>query len=372
MAWGDPGVSKKLRLSNGVQNWGTGGQPTSANIQPTGILEEIRMLTSGTTTATAGTGAINKDIWGYGNTYQWVTLSPNNQSPIVSVSGFGLQLVNYLKSQEYERFAAPESNILALLNAESAGDQYSFPTTSGTLRFPLNVPVAQRIRSLGGNVGMWPLQNPAITLQLAATPNSASTASPFNIYSTTATAAPYLVTNNATVTIASPSFEPIRTLWQVPNSEQDYPPFNLVSAWIEEQPQGAVVAGATQVNWLMTPLSGILCRIAMYIYDNNNSNGVAASNLAASNAIVLSYDANTPKFSESAYAALARQHGFYGADLPQGLYAYDLLGKDLTLQDTLNSHVIGNIKMTMNFGTALGSSAQAKVLKQVISPLTVK
>lgn len=373
MPWGDPGVSKKLRLSNGAVAWGTGGQPVSTNIQPTGILKSMRMLTSGTPTYTPGTGAINRDVQGFGNQYTLVTVSPNQQSPIVQLSGYGLQLAQYLMTAEDAQRGIPEANTVAALNPETATDQFAYATTGSNYRNTLTIPVAQRIRSLGGDVGMWPLQNPAVTLQVAVTPNSATASTPYNLFSTTAASSPYLVTGNATVTLASPTFEVFRELWQVPNSEADYPPFNLVSSWIEEQPQGANPSGSTSVVWQMTPLSGILCRIGAYVYDTNNSNnGVAASNLTTSNAIVLSYDANTPKFSESSYAALNRQHEQLGYDAPQGFYFYDLLGNDLTLQDTLNSHVIGNIKLTLNFNTALGSNSQVKIIKQLLSPLMVK
>lgn len=371
--WGDPGVSKKLRLSNGSTAWGTGGLPVSTNIQPTGILRHMRLITSGTPTYTVGTGTINKDVQGYGNQYTLVTVSPNQQSPILSLSGYGAQLVQYMLATEDEFRAVVEANMAGVLNPETAADQFAYATSGSAYRNALMLPIAQRIRSLGGDIGMWPLQNPAVTLQAAVTPSSASTATPYNIYSTTAGASPYLVTGNATVTLASPTFDIVRELWQVPASETDYPPFNLVSSWIEESPQGANPSGASSVVWQMTPLSGILARLGVYVYDSGNSNnGVAASNLTASNALVLSYDANTPKFSESSYEALARQHQALGFDAPQGFYFYDLLGKDLTLADSLNSHVIGNIKFTATFNNALGGSSAVKIIKQVISPLVIK
>ena len=370
--WGDPGVSKKLRLSNGAVNWGVGGQPVSTNIQPTGILRHLRLLTSGALTVVLGGGTIAQDKQGWGNQYTLVTVAPNNQSPIIQLSGYGFQLLQYMLAYEMEFEDLIEANFGGAQNAETAADQFNYPTATGTYRNTMMLPIAQRIRSLGGDVGMWPLQNPAVTLQVAVTPNSASNGSPFNVFSLTAGAAPYLVTGAATATLTTPTFEPLRELWQVPASQADYPPFNLVSSWIEEQFQGGAVGGATILNWLMTPLSGILLRIGAYVFDSNVSNGVAASNMTASNAFLLTYDANTPKFSESSFHALNRQHQMLGFDAPQGFYFHDLMTKDQTLQDTLNSHVVGNIKLQMNFNAGLGATSQAKVIKQVLSPLVVK
>lgn len=375
MPWGDPGVSKKLRLSNGVVNFGTGGQPVPGNIQPTGILRALRMLMSATPTFVPGTGVIARDVNGPWNVLTQVLVSPNQQAPVVQVSGYGLYLINCMLSEESGDVGLPpDVAAVAETSSETATDIYSASATSGTTpwKFPLFLPISQRVRSLGGDIGMWPLQNPSITLQASYTPNSSSQVGPYNIYSLTAGQSPYLVTNNATVTLTNPGIEFIRELWQVPASQSDFPPFQVVSSWIEEQPQGSNVNGATSFSWLMTPLSGILVRLGVYIYDGAQNGGVLASNLTASNALLLSYDATTPKFSESAQAALARQRQHFTFDLPQGFYTYNLMGKDLTLQDTLDSHTTGNIKFTANFNAALGSTnSSAKIIKQVISPLEV-
>lgn len=374
MAWGDPGVSKLLRLSNTSVAWGTGGMPVANPVQQTGILRELRLLVNATPTFTPGTGTLAADVLGPYNVLTSINLSPNQQAPVVTLSGYGLYLVNLIKSIEADYIAA-DVNSGAVVNNEAFTDVFSARATTGTAawKYYQQVPIAQKIRSLGGDIGLWPLQNPAMQLLAQMTPNSASAApGPYNIFSTTAGQSPYLVTGNATVTLTSPTFELIRELYSVPAAQQDFPPFNLVSTWIEEQPQGASVGGASQFQWMATPLSGLLARVILYVFDSNTSTGVAASLLGASNALQLTYDADTVKWAESGSAAQARQHATYGFVLPQGAYEFDLLGRDLTLADVLNTNTTGNIKLKVSLSSALGGTSTAKVIKQMISPLEVK
>lgn len=373
MAWGDPGVSKNLRLSNGATAWGTGGTPTTVPIQQTGILRGLRMLVNGATTYTAGGGTIALDKLGPWNIFSNLTLSPNQQAPIINLSGYGLYLANVMRAIDRQTMNTPDTTSTSVSNAETSTDIYSAPVTTSTLRLYEDIPITQQIKSLGGEFGFWPLQNPAIQLQFSFTPNSASSGSPFNIFSTTANAAPYLVTGAATMTLTSPTTELIRDLYQVPVAAADFPPFNLVTTWIEESPQGASVGGATSATWQATPLSGLLLRVGAFILDSGNSNnGIAASNLTASNALQLTYDNNTPKYAESSYAALARQRSYFGFDLPQGFYVWDLLGKNQTLQDVLDTNTVGNIKLQFTFTNALGSTSSIKIVRQILSPLEVK
>jgi hypothetical protein len=231
--------------------------------------------------------------------------------------------------------------------------------------------VTQRVRSLGGEIGFWPLQNPAMQLALSYIINSATAATPYSIASTAAATAPYLVTGAATVTWA-PTLDVVRTMYQVPANQADFPPFQFVSTFVEEAPQGASIGGATTFTWQATPLSGLLARVGLFIYDSNASAGIANATINGSNALQLTYDANTVKYSETSYEALARMQALYRFILPQGFFTWDLLGADLTLADTLNTSTTANIKLTVNTASALGASSYAKIIRQIISPLEVK
>jgi hypothetical protein len=374
MAWGDPYVSQRLTLSNGVSAWGTGGLPVSVALQQTGILESLRAFVSGTVTIDAGTGSIAAGVSGPWNTLSLITLSPNQQAPIVQLSGLGLNLFQQMKSVEHQ-VGSPDVSAIAIQNGGTATDTYTFPATGTAVayRYYQDIPVAQRIRSLGGFIGYWPLQNPAVQLQVQYTPNSGSAATPYNIFSTTAGAAPYLVTGNATAVLASPTVEFVRNMWEVPINAEDLPPFELVSTVVQESPQGSAVGGATRITWQATPLSGLLVRLGIYIFNGTTGTGVASALLNTNNALTLTYDADTPKFSESAFTALARMREFYGYNLQQGFFSWDFLGRDLTLQDVIDTNTTANIKLTVNLSTALGATnSNAFIVRQIISPLEVR
>ena len=255
MAWGDPGVSKRLRISNGVVTPGVGGSPNTVAIQQTGILQSLQLGVSGTATVTLGGGTAARDVLGPWNIFTNVNLAPNQQAPILQVSGYGLYLANVMRSAEPDQPFTVDTQAVSETSAAASSDIYNVPTSTGTLRFYERLPITQRIRSLGGEVGYWPFQNPAMQLALQYTLNSATATSPYNIYSTTAGAAPYLTTGAATVTTTA-QIDVMRTMYQVPAAAADFPPFQFVSTFIEEAPQGASIGGATSFTWQATPLSG--------------------------------------------------------------------------------------------------------------------
>lgn len=372
MAWGDQGVSKRLRISNGVVTPGVGGSPNSVAIQQTGILQSLALLVSGSATVTPGTGTAVRDTLGPWNLFTNVSLAPNQQAPIIQLSGYGLYLANVMRGAEDDFPRTDDTVVVSETSAAALADLYNFPSATATLRFYEKLPITQRVRSLGGDIGYWPLQNPAMQLGLSYTLNSASSASPYNIFSTVAGNSPYLVTGNGTATLTSPQIDVMRTMYQVPASPSDFPPFQFVSTWIEEAPQGASIGGSTGFTWQATPLSGLLARIGLFIFDSTAAAGVANATLNLSNSLQLTYDANTVKFSESSYEALQRMHGLYEFLPPQGFYTWDLLGSDLTLQDTMNTSTTANIKLIVTTSAALGATSSAKIIRQIISPLEVK
>lgn len=374
MAWGDPGVSKRMLLSGGPVAWGVGGQPATANIPQTGILRRLRLLhNTGAPTFTPGTGTIALDVQAPGNWYSRFILAPNAQAPIFNASGFGTSLIRAMRSKE-QKPNTPDTAIVTEVGGQTATSVYNGSATTGVLplNFYYDLPVAQMVRSLGGEIGLFPLQNPAVQLALQYTPNSGSVASPYNMASTTPTAEPYLITGNATVTVPTPTLEVVRDLWEVPANQADYPVFDFVSSWTEETPQGASVVGATQVTWQATPLSGILVRVGGYILDGSTNKGIASGSLSAGNAIALLYGSGTAKFSETSFDALTRQREEYGFDLPLGFYGYDLMGPDLTLADALDTFSVANIQLQFNIATALAAGSAVKIVRQTLMPLVVQ
>lgn len=368
MAWEDPGVTKNMRLSNGTTTWAAGGTPLNIPIQQTGILREMRLITSGTVTEALGGGTATQDVLAPGNLYTQVVLSPNQQSPILQCRGHALAMIQYLLSVE-RNSAQPFSDLATILQGSPDSAYFLQPTGGGVLNTNFLLPVAQKIRTLGGHVGFWPLQNPAVQLQLAITPNTATTSTPYNIYSTTAGAAPYLTTGAATEVIATPSVDVVRDLWSVPDNEKDTPLFNVASTWVEETPQTFTT---TRFQWNAPSLIGLIVRLGCFVFNSTTGAGIAAGSMTASNAIGIYTDNDAPKFVETATEALTRQKDFYGSPLPLGCFAYDLLGTDLTLQDVLDTNNVANIKLIGNFSSAVGAASYAYVLRQVISPLVIR
>jgi hypothetical protein len=78
------------------------------------------------------------------------------------------------------------------------------------------------------------------------------------------------------------------------------------------------------------------------------------------------------KFKETGLEALARQRHQLGFDLPQGVFFYDLLGKELTLGDVLNTYVVPAIQLVMNYTSlTLNTLQNPKVIAQRLLPLKV-
>ncbi len=375
--WGQTGLVKHQRLSNSSTPWGGGGIPMTIPIFQSGILFGLRHMLSGTPAFTPGTGTIAVDKQGPFNIYTWHSMSPNNGSPLFSVSGYGLYLINLIRKAE-RGIGAWDVAAISEENAGALADVFSAAATSGTAtwRFSQDLPITQRISGMG-DIGGIMLQNPAVQFNYQPTPNSATASSPFNIYSTTAGAAPYLVTGNATVTLASPTIDLVRDMYEVPANPQDMPYAGwkqiFVPTWIEESPQGVNVNGATTYAWKATPVAGLLARLLLYVFDGGTSQGIATSSLTNANALVLSYNNASPIQSESGAERLAQQFGQLGYALPQGAFLYDFLGgRDLSMTDVLDTQLVANIQLTVNQNVALGATNSAvKVIKEVLLPVQV-
>ena len=368
MAWGDAGVTMKRVLSVATANWVAGASPQTVDIPRTGILRSMQVLVSGAATMTAGTGTIAVDVLGPWNINSQLTVVPNQGAPIIRTSGYGAYFIDLMHSTEGGSYTM-DTTVVAEANKAPLADVFNAPTTTGTVQVPYNLHTSQFIKSLGIEVGLWPLENPSITLQLGFTPNSASGATPFNIYSTTALTAPYLVTGNATVTIVTPSVQIMRNLYEVPENANDDPPYTYVVRWLEETPQIGGVVNATFSEWKATPLSGVLLRAAMYA--TNGTTGIAQSALTASNALNVLFGADTSKYSETGTQAETRQLDHYGFQLPQGMYAWDFLGRDLTLADVLDLYAVPEVRFDVN-SSALGASSIMKFYQQLLTPIVLK
>lgn len=377
--WGGPAVSMRRYLSNGVSPWGPGGNPTTVDIQRIGILRSLRLLTTGTATFTAGV-ALARDVLGPWNVYTQLELTPNQQAPIYRCTGYGAYLFDVMHNRQGKQYTM-DTAVVSETSANPFTDIYNASRTTTTGLWPLyhELHVSQLIRSLGTEIGLWPLENPAVQLQLAYTPNSVTGSSPFIIdtqNNTTANAGskPYYGDPTSNVTLTSPTIDVRRALWDVPQDPNDDPPYTYVVTHLEENPQGGNVNGATFVEWKCVPLSGVILRLGIFIFDGGGSApvgaGVAQSSLGNSNSLALIFGADTNKYAETGFAAHTRNADEYGFALPQGFFAYDLLGDDLTLADVIDTYTTPEVRLDVNLSAALGAANSfVKVQREMLVPI---
>lgn len=380
--WGGAAVSLKRQLSNGKSPWGPGGSPTTVDIQRIGIMRYLRLLTdSPTATFTAG-AALARDVLGPWNLYKLLALTPNQQAPIYRASGYGSYLIDLMMKRGTSAYSA-DTVVVTETSADPIADLYSASRTStnGDWRLYHGIWTSQMIRSLGTEIGLWPLENPAVQLQLEYTPSSVSAASPFIIDSqnnTTALAGllPYYGDPTSNVTIATPVVDVRRHLWEVPQQAADDPPYTYVVTWLEENPQGGNVNGASFIEWKLVPLSGVLLRLGIFIFDGGASApagaGVLEASLGNSNSLALLFGADTAKYSETGAAAHARMQAEYGILPPQGAFFFDMMGDDLTLADVIDSYTTPEVRLDVNLSTPLGAANSfCKIQRQMLVPIEV-
>ena len=380
MAWGEEGVTKLQYKQDSVTAWGPGGSPRQVPITKAGIMRQLRMITQGTPIYTPGTGTITGSKLGAAALYNRVELIANSQQSIVGTSGYGLELFNILKQALEGQGNTPETDLVSPVNVTDNtyiynGSQTSVPAAPANqnLIHNMRIPVAQQVKSLGGDIGMIPMSTENSQMIFNFTPSSPTAASPYSIGGATVSVAPYVLTGNATVTLTTPTVDLVREMYEAVQSEQDFPDFDWISQVVEEIPQTYGTAGFV---WRQNQDAGILARLILAVWDAGATgapNGIQTSKLTNVNSLNLSYNGDIVKMKESGLEALARQRLQFGHSLPQGVFAYDFLGPDLTWADVLNSYELPSITMSMNFDSAItfDTAFLPKVIRQTFLPLRV-
>lgn len=373
MAFYDLNVTKPIVKSNGTVALGNGGTPTINKITLGGILQSLNLIVQGTPTYTPGTGTIARDVNGGYNILSQVSVIPNQQVPIVQASGFGLAAFNMLKGNlegDNNVLIAPVNPAQDALDASYVNSSNIVATPSGSQNplytVPLPIPITQRM--FNGIVGYWELGNPLAQLSVQMIPSYTGTASPYNIYSTTPGQSPYLVTGNSTVTLANPTVDVVRNLYDTPVNPNDRPPVTFINVILEDSFQQSAGAAKT-LTYTFAPLSGYIARVLMYVNDSTNGLGVSPTYMLATNSMTLGVGDGTSLMSESFYEFQLRQRLELGTDMPRGMFYYDFLGKDLTFQNVFSTYDYNNINTQLNFSTALGNTSYGKVVRQMLKPL---
>lgn len=374
MAFGDEGVTKLQYKQDSVNSWGVTGQPKTVTLTKAGIIKNLRMIQGGGA-LTIGSGA-GASAFGPYNAYSQLELLANSQQDIFRCSGIGMYLINALKRGLEDYAPPPNASEPGTVNVTDPdyifdGRAINAPATNTQWNWYLNLPVSQKVRSLGGDIGMIPMATENAQLQFLFTPNAASVSgTTYTISNGAATddlSQAYFGTNATTV--AAPTLDLVRIMYEAIQDPANFPDFSFVSQWLEEQPQ---TFSGTTFTWKQNQDAGILARLIFGVWTNASPWGITTANLTAANAIQLSYNTDTAKFKETGLEALARQRQQLTFDMPYGVFFYDMLGPDLTQADVLNSYVVPAIQLQMNYtAVTLNTNVNPKVLAQRFLPIRV-
>lgn len=365
-------VTRLLRIANSTSVWASNSQ-TPVQIIQAGYLRELILIAQGTP---AFTGSPVVDPWGPFSLFSNLQVNSNVQAGVYSVSGLGASWIASVLFGLEKMGNTPDTPLITPVGVNSWNNlyEYSAPTSAPSnmqnplFQVPYFIPLAQKINTLDGYVGIWDLQDPSIQMVLNYTPSSTSSATPFQLANNNANpngSAPYYgVVGTNSVTIANPSNLVTRVMYDPPLDPRNDPEFGYVHSWYEELFNTAL-PGSSTINWRALANSGYITRLIFGVADATNfasaaantGIGVADSNMKLTNAINLTVGNNAPVVVETIYETRYRQLSELGRLLPQGVFYIDFLGSDLTLQNVLDTFTAGNINLQMNFNSALGSAA---------------
>lgn len=362
-------VTRLLRLANSTTTWASNAQ-TPVQIVQAGYLRELDVILSGATTVT--TTAVTLDSFGPWGMISNFQVNSNVQASIINLSGVGVNLINQVIYGLEKIGNTPDTNLVVPAGtAAPLSTLYSIPAAAGagTLTLPYFLPLAQEIRTLDGYVGIWDLQDPSIQMTLLYTPGTSSTASPFSIVEGTAkTGAGQFVQTANTATVATPTMDVVRVMYEPPLDPVNDPEFGFVHSWYEEQ-WNTGLGGSSVINWRALANSGYITRLVFSVWDSGGPDGVADTKLATTNAINFTIGNNAPVVVESAAEYRNRASQELGRQLVQGAFYIDFLTQDLTMQNVLDTFTAGNINLQMNFSSTLGATSSGKVIRGMLQAL---
>lgn len=351
--WGQKGISEKFYVQ---ENTTLIESPTAQQVilSDAGILSELQHHHYGTYTITHGTGTNAKDTFGPYTFLNSYTLRAGSSTPIISLSGRALGILQILEYPD-RTFEANSTAASAENPLTNSSDFYNYPSTTGTMRLWFRVPVALKIQGApGGHVGYMVLQNKRIQNVIQASFNLSGTSSPWNAASTVAGAAAYTVSGNDTVT-AAPLMETWKTLNTVPDSGANMPLFGF-TRYISEilQPYSG-----SSFTYNFEP-GGELLRATFQFLDGNSGQptGMATANL---NYISYSYGTNKQSDVYTPYRNIHQQLLDYGRVLPQGTFVFDYYTPSRSLMNTKSTENTANVQVVASFASSYSVPANSQV-----------
>lgn len=377
-------ITRLLRLANSTSVWQSNTQ-TPVQIVQAGYLRELALILSGavTTTTTAITLLDNFAPWGLLSNVQ---VNSNVQAGVINCSGIGLNWIDQVvmgleklgntfdttvSSTPFTAVDEPQGGPVATaLNPVPSLYQVPLTVQAGaSLIVPYWLPLAQKINTLDGYVGIWDLQDPSIQMVLNYTPGTSTTSTPFSITEGTASTGAGLLTQAAnTSTIAAPTLDVVRIMYDPPLDPANDPEFGYVHSWYEEL-WNTAPGGSSTINWRALANSGYITRLIFGVWDSASTSGVADTKTNLSNSINLTVGNNAPIYVESINEYRLRSSIELGHQLTQGAFYVDFLGQDLTLQNVVDTFTAGNINLQMNFSSGLGATSSGKVIRGMLQAL---
>lgn len=374
-------VTRLLRILNSSSVWVSNTQ-TPIQVVQAGYLRDLYMHTTGSQ-ATDTTAVTLADLWAPWGVYNNIQVNSNVQASVFNVSGIGSYWINVLKqglegmgtTLDAGAFAGTTIGGTAGIPTGYATTEHAslfncvLTATTQALTLTHAVPLAQKINTLDGYVGIWDLQDPSIQMVVNYTPASASTASPFSVVEgTAATGAGMFVQAANTSTWTTPTVRLIRVMYDPPVDPKNDPDFGFVHSWYEET-FNTGVGGSTTINWRALANSGYITRLIWGVWNSTTAAPILDSALTASNALNFTVGNNAPVYVESIYESRIRHNDELGHEPPAGVNYIDFLGPDLTMQNVLDTFTAGNINLQVNFGSAVGATSFGKVIRGMLQAL---
>lgn len=361
-------VTRLLRLANSTTGWQSNSQ-TPIQIVQAGYVRDLFVYMTGSLATT--TTPIVIDPWGPWGLIGNFQVNSNVQAGIINLSGIAVNWVDDVIMGLEHMGNTVDTSLVSPQGNAALTSLYNVVLTATTnpLTLPYFIPLAQKINTLDGYVGIWDLQDPSIQMTLLYTPATPTVASPFSVVEgTTADGSGRFTQAANTSLLSTPTMLVTRIMYDPPVDPAEDPDFGYVHSYYEET-WNTGLAGSKVLNWRALANSGYITKLIFGVFDSNGPAGVADSLCGATNFINFTVGNNAPVVVETVQESRFRQSFELGHQLTQGVHYIDFLGPDLTMQNVLDTFVAGNINLQLNLTSALGATSSGKVVRGMLQAL---
>lgn len=361
--WSDPNVTQLLQILENQNNLpsASGGLQTTI-MQRAGLLKKLRFLFNESLAQSAATAAPSVSVYGpLGGIINRLSIVANGQIPLYDVSGLGSTIYNEIQNRDGSILDLPAAISGLGIATDTAITTYTAPATgvtTYTVTFPFEVSFALpvNIRQAVTELGLWLLQGQAIDLGVTINWN------PTYVAAATQNA-PYSGGTGVTITptLASCYAKIERELYELPNSQADYP--NLAWAHQIQEYTNPFTANTAIFN---LPKAGLLLRAIMINLDGSG-NPVSYTDV---NNLQWIYGANTTPIARPGVFVTHEFQQDYNRLPPKGTLVLDFYKwGDQGLKLVKNTESLANLRIQTNF-TSTTSGTQLVILDRLVPVMT--